>query len=119
MRRSARNRLSILALLLITLIGPGEAAAQRRVDRFASGTPADGIALPTSSAADQKTILGAISGGLIGGAITAGCLALHGMAAPEALPYCAIPTVLGVVFGAWSGANTRNDPDALETGRMP
>jgi hypothetical protein len=86
-----------------------------------SGTPSLGFkASSWDDAIDSKSdarlagmLVGGILGGTVGGSITIGCLWLTGMGAPAALPWCLIPTVAGVAFGAWAG---REVADALNGG---
>ena len=92
---------------LLCLAGPNELLAQQKSEQIVvTVTPATDVSgFATADDRTRRIVVGAVIGGLVGGAVTAGCLLVHGMGAVAALPYCLVPAIIGVAFGAWVGGN--------------
>lgn len=106
-----RVLIGLAAAALLGLAGPSELVAQQKSKQLVTSLTPATEALPavTADSRSGRMVVGAVIGGLVGGVITVGCLWLHGMGAPAALPYCVIPAIIGVAFGAWVGGNTADD----------
>lgn len=99
-------KIAVIFLAIALCMGtPERMLAQQKAKDLVAVAPELELAVArTAVLRSDRVLVGALIGGTIGAAVAAGCLLLHGMAAPVALPYCVIPIIVGAGLGAWIGA---------------